>query len=320
MLTGRPPFHGSSTLETLDQVRYQEPVPLRRLVPKLPRDLDTIVLKCLEKNPSRRYGSAKALAYDLRRWLDNFPIRARPTSWSERTGRWCRRQPAMASLLAVLALTVTSSLLGLFALWRQSEAQRLRAEAARALAVENEQAAADAVRELMVLLTTTLNSPQMLASDRIDLSARVVSDLKTKMSKGQGLGDRELIAICDFERELSGDFRRRGKFAECRALLTETLALLEERSCRRAEGHDITFEYVIIFIYLGCTARDQECFEEALGYYRRAQEVLKGITEIRRVSRRSHRSAPRENRSPGCWSGGVSRRPADRFSSPISAC
>ncbi len=65
LLTGRPPFRGTSTLETLDQIRGQDPVPLRRLNPKLPRDLETIALKCLEKNPSRRYASAESLASDL---------------------------------------------------------------------------------------------------------------------------------------------------------------------------------------------------------------------------------------------------------------
>jgi eukaryotic-like serine/threonine-protein kinase len=78
LLTGRPPFQAASVIETLDMVRTREPAPLRMLVPDLARDLETIALTCLRKDPRRRYASAEALADDLQRWLDGFPIRARP--------------------------------------------------------------------------------------------------------------------------------------------------------------------------------------------------------------------------------------------------
>src|SRR5262249_22552851 len=99
VLTGRPPFLGESPMETLLQVRSQEPVPPRRLQPKVPRDLETICLKCLRKEPWKRYASAQALAEDLHRFLAGEPIRARPTPAWERGLKWAKRRPAVAALL-----------------------------------------------------------------------------------------------------------------------------------------------------------------------------------------------------------------------------
>jgi tetratricopeptide (TPR) repeat protein len=118
-----------TTLETLDQVRHREPMPPRRLNPKIPRDLETIALKCLEKDPPRRYASAGAVADDLRRWLDARPIAARPISPPERAWRWCRHRPAVAALTGTLALTLAAGFLSIFLLSRRAEAERRRAEA-----------------------------------------------------------------------------------------------------------------------------------------------------------------------------------------------
>ena len=106
LLTGRPPFQGTTILETLEQVRMQEPVPVRRLQPKVPRDLETITHKCLDKEGRRRYATAEDLAEDLRRFLSGEPIAARPTSRWRRVVKWARRRPAVATLAAVLAASV----------------------------------------------------------------------------------------------------------------------------------------------------------------------------------------------------------------------
>ena len=106
-LTGRPPFLGESQLETLKLVSVNEVVPPRNLRPDIPRDLETICLQCLEKEPGRRYLSAQTLADDLKRLLDGWPIQARRVTLLERFVRWCRRDPwfAAASLIAAV-LTV----------------------------------------------------------------------------------------------------------------------------------------------------------------------------------------------------------------------
>jgi eukaryotic-like serine/threonine-protein kinase len=108
MLTGRPPFKGAGMMETLRQVVSEEPTPPSRLQPRLPRDLETICLKCLEKPPERRYLSADELADDLMRFLDGEPIQARRTPVWERVAKRARRRPAMATLVGL----VTALLIG----------------------------------------------------------------------------------------------------------------------------------------------------------------------------------------------------------------
>jgi serine/threonine protein kinase len=121
-LTGRPPFQGETTFDTLEQVRLREPVPPSRLQPRIPRDLETICLKCLEKDPHRRYANALSLAEDLHRFLAGEPILARPSSLWSHSIKWARRKPAVAALLAVSALAVVS-LLGSWA-WFTVELSR----------------------------------------------------------------------------------------------------------------------------------------------------------------------------------------------------
>ena len=129
MLTGRPPFRGESVVETQRQVIHDEPVSPSRLNTKVPRDLETICLKCLSKDAERRYASAAELAADLRRFEEGRPIRARPVGWGQRSWRWCRRNPAAAALLA-MALALIGSAPGVGTWLVQQRAER-RAEAAR---------------------------------------------------------------------------------------------------------------------------------------------------------------------------------------------
>src|SRR6266446_2483949 len=102
LLTGHPPFAGGTTYETIRLLLETEPRKPRLLNPKIDRDLSTICLKCLEKDPKRRYSSALALAEDLERWLKHEPIQARRTGFIARAGKWVRRKPAIAALIASL--------------------------------------------------------------------------------------------------------------------------------------------------------------------------------------------------------------------------
>jgi WD40 repeat protein len=145
MLTGRPPFAAESPLETLRQVTSDEPVPPSRLRPKLPGDLETICLKCLRKEPGERYATASTLADDLERFLQRRPILARRSGAAERAWRWCRRNPAVASLLVCVA-----ALLGGIAIAASMAAARLKYE--RDLAQKNLRRAQIAERDALVKL------------------------------------------------------------------------------------------------------------------------------------------------------------------------
>ncbi len=122
LLTGRPPFQAESLAQTLDLVLHTEPVAPRLLNPSVPRDLETVCLKCLEKEPSRRYPTACALAEELARFQAGEPIQARPLGPAGKAWRWCRRNPALAGTgaLAVLAVALGSS--GVLWQWHRAKA------------------------------------------------------------------------------------------------------------------------------------------------------------------------------------------------------
>lgn len=121
LLTGRVPIQAASPVETMGLIRHQEPVSPRRLQPGLPRDLETICLKCLEKDAARRYDCAQALADDLQRFLDDRPIQARPIRPVERATRWARRNPLVAALMAAVVLMGIAGFNGVLWKWREAQ-------------------------------------------------------------------------------------------------------------------------------------------------------------------------------------------------------
>jgi eukaryotic-like serine/threonine-protein kinase len=135
LLTGRPPFQGETLQDILFQVQNVEPVSPRRLRPNIPADLETICLKCLQKEPAKRYRTAADLAVDLNAFLAGEPIKARPVGSVERAWLWCRRRPVLAAMAVAMLVIAACGLAGILWQWRRAETnakgemiQRLAAE------------------------------------------------------------------------------------------------------------------------------------------------------------------------------------------------
>jgi serine/threonine protein kinase/tetratricopeptide (TPR) repeat protein len=189
-LTGRPPFNAATPLETIMQVMHDEPVPPSRFQPNLPRDLETICLKCLEKEPRKRYASAQDLADDLRRFLSGEGILARPISPVRRAGRWVIRHKALSAAVAGLALAVVGGLAA-YGIDAEKKHQELKfqAEQARQEAEQKQR-----IAEVQTSQGNVLAKVQALAaSDKPDDLGRASSALEAVSARINS--ERTLVSL-----------------------------------------------------------------------------------------------------------------------------
>jgi serine/threonine-protein kinase len=260
LLTGRPPFLAPSPIDVVLELLSEEPVPPGRLQPKLPRDLETICLKCLHKAPGRRYASAWALAEDLHRFSEGWPIAARPISLWERGVKWARRRPAVASLLGVLLLVVATAFAGMAGLWLKAEEQRRQAERAKG---EAEEAASLARRN-----EELANQQKQRAETNYRLARRA-------LEKALALGKDPRIQQGELE-----DVRHK--------LLQTAVSFFEEFVQLHGDDPRFQVERAAAYFGLGDASRELGSTEESVTAYRRALSIYEQLAHDQ-PAEREHR-------------------------------
>jgi WD40 repeat protein/tRNA A-37 threonylcarbamoyl transferase component Bud32 len=200
LLTGQPPFVADSWEGTLSRLAHEDPVPPRRLQPKVPRDLETICLKCLQKEPQRRYASARELADDLRRFLDGRPIMARPVGVRERAWKWARRHPGLAAMTTAFVLVTLLAAMLLTWKWREAVGN---AELAEQNAREKDQAYQSAKRLAEAEAQARGQVERFLVGTRIDQAVTLCE--RGEIARGMlrlahGLEDAVRFQDADLER------------------------------------------------------------------------------------------------------------------------
>jgi len=223
MLTGRPPFKGETPIETVRQVIDDEVVFPSRLVPRIAADLETICLKCLDKDPSKRYLSAAALADDLGRYRNGETILARRTPMLERAMKWARRRPAAAAMLC-LGLTITLSILPVYTVrqeWQNRRAIAFLREGDRLIDAARDAKSQDQLSSAQVALSNFLGGLKGETDWRIaDLPGRIDASFKQVDRQLRELRQREVEQRTELERQKS-DLAEKQRFRTFVGLRTQ---------------------------------------------------------------------------------------------------
>ena len=260
LLTGRPPFKANTLADTLQQVQMAEPVSPGRLQPLVPRDLATICLKCLNKEPKKRYETSMALAEDLGRFLAGEPIRARPTGLLERGYKWSKRRPSLAALIAVSVLSFVGLAIGgwYYAAslsWANKELKKANelAQAERVRAEDNFEQALTAIDGVLTDMGVSIEEVPLLEKPRIKILTKAVLLFRHILTEDQmtpqalfksarakaRLGEAELLL--DHLAAAEGDYKdAEGRFKE---LIAASPKQIEYRGEMARTSHDMGLLY-----------------------------------------------------------------------------
>ncbi len=302
MMTGRPPHRGNTLLETLQQVQKVDPVPPRKLRPEMPRDLEVICLKALQKAPEKRYETAGALAEDLRRYLSDEPITARPTPWYEHVYKYAKRHPAQTALYSVslLALVIVLTLGGFWldserrAAEREEEQQRklaqlesnkraqekklrLQAERDYRRAERNFQKAMQAVDEMLSLVgqERLANIPQMgpVRRELLEQARNFYREFLEEKSTDPAV-QREMyraqFRVADVDRML-------GKTKAAEKNYRVALANLEDLAAKQPGNVDVQQDMADIANNLGNLLENLDRLPEAEKMYQKAMTIVENM-------------------------------------------
>lgn len=266
LLTGRPPFRGASTMETLDQVRHHEPVPPSRIQPNIPRNLETICLKCLQKAPIRRYDTAGELADDLERHLDGRPILARPVTTVERAVKWAKRNPYIAALASSLAAVTVALLVG-------GTVYHFRLSRERDRAVANLGVAMKSIDRMLTQVADEdlANEPRLEKKRRALLEEALGLSQELLRIEGAGVAVREQTGLAA---KRVGDIQRLlGRYEEAEASYSQALGYLVPLQQEESARADFARYVAECHNGLGEGLRLRSRPDDAAAAYRRAIDI-----------------------------------------------
>ena len=266
LLTGRPPFQAATLVATLKQLMEKEPVPLRELDSDIPRDLETIALKCLQKDSLARYDSAQELSAELERFLNGVPILARPISKSERAWRWCRRNPAIAGLAASVVFVLLAGVT--FSTWFAIDAhqQALIAQSKADEAQKEKNRADEKAQEARTNETKAKESAlqEKLAKQESEASFRQAFD-----------------AVNNFFTRVSEDalLNQPGMQSYRKKLLRQALEYYQALLSQRANDPSIREEIAATYFRVGRITLEVDSPEEALRFFKKAFSIQSELIE-----------------------------------------
>lgn len=289
LLVLRPAHADSDRNRLIQRVSEASPAPPRKLRPAIPRDLETIVLKAIARNPQHRYPTAGALVDDLQRFVDDRPIRARRVGPAERLWRFSRRNPAIASLSSVLLLVVLASFAAISWKWREAEIEKQRAQDENYRAETNLSLALDSMDQILERFASTwMAHPTAPESEDGEVDAQfrmVVSDSTAAILQdalkfydqfaGQNAENPRLQRDTAVAHRRVGDIHERlGQYGEAESAYRRAVEILEEQSRQFPRDADLAALTAATLNELGLVLKTVGRYEDARDHFDRARQIL----------------------------------------------